>query len=370
VTGGAGEHRPLRVLVTGPDIAQSGGAGIQQHVRYLVAAFEHDPDIAVRPFAITTVTREEPWLLKGVRLLGKYLQLLFVVPAVDVVHVNSTIDNRSVVRDTGVVLIASMFGRPTVVQFHGGDAANLTTVRRSAVFRVARGALRRAAAVLFLSAEQGGPVVELFGLADARVHYVANYVPVDDYEYRPGAPMMGLHVLYLGRLHESKGVLEAVRAFGSCAEDGWTMRVAGAGPLQREVESAIALTPGAEYVGFAQGAEKRELLAASDVFVLPSAHFEGMPYGALEALASGLALVASANAGLARLVRDGWNGIVVPPLDTAAIAAALARLGDDRALLERMRANSRELAVGEYSLERGRQLFLALYRSAASRGSA
>jgi glycosyltransferase involved in cell wall biosynthesis len=353
------------VLVTGPDIAQSGGAGIQQHVRYLMSMFAHDEAIEIRPFAITSVVRDESWLLKGSRLLWKYVQLMVSMPGVDLVHVNSTIDNRSIVRDSGALLIAALWRRPTVLQFHGGDVSCLTHLAHGWLFRLARRAVRGASRVLFLSTDQGVPVVELFDVDSSRVEYVSNFVPVEDYAASPRPIVGDLRVLYLGRLHPSKGVTQTVQAFARVSEPQWELRVAGAGPQEAEVRSAISSTPRSQFLGFVQGAEKQALLDWADVFVLPSAHFEGMPYGALEALASGLALVASANAGLARLLRDGWNGIVVPPLDTDAVAQALQHLSASPELVASMGAHSRQLAVAEYSLSRGREVFSAIYFTAA-----
>jgi glycosyltransferase involved in cell wall biosynthesis len=350
-----------RVLVTGPDIAQKGGAGIQQHVRYLLEAFEADASIEIVPFAITTVVREEPWALKGARLLWKYLQLLFVTLGMDVVHINTTIDNRSIIRDSGVAWIAGLYRRPVVLQFHGGDVSNLSLVGSGRLYGFARRALRRASAVLFLSEVQGEPVRTLYGLDPERVKIVANYVPVGPTVSHVRPPADDLRVLFLGRLHETKGVLEAIEAFRRVARPEWRMRVAGAGPAETAVRAALADLQGAEFCGFVQGDEKQTLLEWADVFVLPSSHFEGMPYGALEALANGLAVVASANAGLASLVRDGWNGIVVPPLGTVEIAAALESLARNRVLLGEMQLHSRELAVREFSLERGREVFSAIY---------
>ena len=360
-----GARDPIRVLVTGPDTRQPGGAGISQHVRYLVQSFADDPGFLVEPFPITSVRTDEPWLWKGVRLLWRYAQLVAIVPRYDVVHVNSSIYDRSIVRDSGALLISALMRRPAVLQFHGGELGLLTRSRRGLLGRMARRALRGAACVLFLSAQQGDPVTREFGLA--RVRRVANYVPVDDYDPQAREPHAGLHVLFMGRLHPDKGAVESVAGFRKARRDGWELTVAGSGPAEHDVAEAIALTEGARFAGFVEGQERTRLLAWGDVFVLPSAHNEGMPYGVLEAAASGMAIVASDNAGLADLVREGWNGMVVPPLDAEAVAEALRAIGDEPSRLREMQRNSRDMAVREYSLAAGHEVFADIYREAATR---
>jgi len=81
-----------------------------------------------------------------------------------------------------------------------------------------------------------------------------------------------------------------------------------------------------------------DLLDAADVLVLPSRR-EGMGVAALEAMAVGCPVVASRVGGLRVTVLDGDTGLLVPPEDPAALAAALTRLLSDAALRQRMRAH-------------------------------
>jgi glycosyltransferase involved in cell wall biosynthesis len=82
-------------------------------------------------------------------------------------------------------------------------------------------------------------------------------------------------------------------------------------------------------------ADARALLDAADVFVLPSRH-EGMPLALLEAMDAGLPVVATRVPGCTEVVVDGVTGLLVPPEDPPALAAAIARLLADPALGRRM----------------------------------
>jgi glycosyltransferase involved in cell wall biosynthesis len=93
-----------------------------------------------------------------------------------------------------------------------------------------------------------------------------------------------------------------------------------------------------------------DFIAAADVFVNP-ADFEGLPVAVLEAMALGRPVVATAVGGVPGLVHDGDTGLLVPPGDPAALAAAIARVLDDPDLGSSLGAAGAKLVEAEYSLE-------------------
>jgi glycosyltransferase involved in cell wall biosynthesis len=140
----------------------------------------------------------------------------------------------------------------------------------------------------------------------------------------PAAPL----ALYTGRLHPAKG-LDCLLAAWKAVVARWpTARlwIAGEGPHQAALESqinAMGLHGRAVLVGAFDFVD--DLLAASDVFVLPSFE-EGMSLALLEAMAAGLPVVATDIAGNRRLVEDGREGLLVPPDNASALADALCRI--------------------------------------------
>ncbi len=89
------------------------------------------------------------------------------------------------------------------------------------------------------------------------------------------------------------------------------------------------------------------ILAAADMFVLPS-HFEGLPMSIIEAMLTGLPVVATAIRGPREQVVEGETGLLVPPQQSAPLAVALRRLTDDAALRARMGEAGRARAVALY----------------------
>ena len=147
-------------------------------------------------------------------------------------------------------------------------------------------------------------------------------------------------VLTCARLHQQKGHTFLLRAAAELPEAVFAL--AGDGPERATLEAqAAALALGDRVVFLGHRTDIPTLLAACDVFALPSL-YEGSSLAVLEAMAAGRAVVSSAIGGTDELVRDGDSGLLVPPGDADALAAALRRLlADDQlraALARRARA--------------------------------
>ena len=109
-----------------------------------------------------------------------------------------------------------------------------------------------------------------------------------------------------------------------------------------------------------------QILRAADFFVLPS-DTEGLPLSVLEAMAHGLPIVASRVGGIPELIGHNEQGILVPPGDSGALAAAIQSLADDPLLRRRLGDAARARAGGEFSLSTTVRNYDRLYRRAMSR---
>ena len=89
------------------------------------------------------------------------------------------------------------------------------------------------------------------------------------------------------------------------------------------------------------------LLRAADVFVLPSLH-EGLPLSVLEAARAGTPVIASRIGGTDEVITDGVNGLLFPPGEVTALAAAIERIRDDAPLARRIAAAASERVASEF----------------------
>jgi glycosyltransferase involved in cell wall biosynthesis len=168
-------------------------------------------------------------------------------------------------------------------------------------------------------------------------------------------------LIAVGRLKAPKDFLTLMRAFAELPEGSFEALIVGDGPDRATVEAEIH-SLGLD--GRVRLAGERDdvpaLLAASDVFVL-SSRSEGLPLSVLEAMAAELPVVASDVGGLRELVVDGETGILVPPGDAEALAAALGRLVEDRDLRRRLGAAGRAHAETFFDLTAFRRAHVELY---------
>ncbi len=225
------------------------------------------------------------------------------------------------------IVAARMLGVPAVVKLHGSDINQLAKLPGPR--RMLAWALPRAARVVAVSRALADEVCEL-GVPRERVAIVMNgvdstlFYPRDRAAARAelGLPADARIALYVGNLKPEKGVAELARAWPAVARRvaGAELVVVGGGPLRDEVASQAG--EHARLVG-PQPLDRVPLwMAACDVLVLPS-HSEGTPNVALEALASGRRIVATAVGGTPDLITSATLGALVPPRQVDALADAL-----------------------------------------------
>src|SRR5262249_5244968 len=131
-------------------------------------------------------------------------------------------------------------------------------------------------------------------------------------------------VLTLGRLDAQKGYPVLLEAAAQLPDADFA--VAGEGPERDVLEDLAGRLGIADRVHFlGHRTDVPELLAAADVFALPSL-YEGSSLAVLEAMAARRAVVSSAVGGTEELIEDGESGLLVPPGDAAALAGAIRRL--------------------------------------------
>ncbi len=218
------------------------------------------------------------------------------------------------------------------------------------------------------------------GIARERVHYLPNAIdmtrfrPATDEEKRElrrqlNVPADAVVCLFVGRLSREKGLMDLMEAWRSVTNamlliggpdmDGHPWNV---GPAAREFVARHRLESSVRFLGSVS--DVASLLRAADVAIQPS-HFEALGLSAIEALASGVPVVASAVGGLLDFMVDGENGKLCPPKDPTALAAAIRAVVDDGELRRRLAAGARASVLAEYDEAVVSERFGALLRQLA-----
>jgi glycosyltransferase involved in cell wall biosynthesis len=215
---------------------------------------------------------------------------------------------------------------------------------------------------------------ELEALVRRRVDVIANpvtAVPAPDEAKVPGD--RDRHTLLaVGRLAPEKGFDLLIDAFAQLAarHADWNLVILGEGPLRAPLEQRVAthhLAGRIALPGF--DAHVRAAMRRADLFVL-SSRYEGFPNALLEAMAEGTACVSfDCDTGPRELIDHGRNGWLVPPGDTAALAAALDRLMRNAGLRDQLGQRARAV-VAAYALPTILDQWSALVRSVSTRAAA
>lgn len=161
--------------------------------------------------------------------------------------------------------------------------------------------------------------------------------------------------IYVGTLTRRKGLIDLAAAMDLLVDRGVQLpvEVIGGSNEVGEVEAGkvretvLASRGRFAFKGSLETARVRERLAEACLFVLPS-HWEGQPIAILEAMAAGLPVVVTSIGANPDVVRDGVDGLLVPPHDPMRLADALERLARDPRLRLRMGAAARERAIAQF----------------------
>ena len=218
----------------------------------------------------------------------------------------------------------------------------------------------RAEAAEFVLVCSASAAAELQRRAGSAANVVLAYHGVDSERFMPGpgsAAEQPLTLLAVGRLVEKKGYRVLVDALAAVAAQGreFSCEIVGSGAGEAELREQInrlGLDDVVKLVGACTHQQAAEHYRRADVFVqasvvLGNGDRDGVPNSLLEAMASGLPVVASDVAGIPEVIADQGTGLLVPPANVDALAAALTRAIDDEALRRRLGAAARAHVVAE-----------------------
>jgi glycosyltransferase involved in cell wall biosynthesis len=362
----------IRVLMLGPGEGVIGG--ITTLTETLVPVLEQQVDLLY----LTTVRRRP--LKKSGKIslqnmalaVSQYARFLFALHRFrpHIIHLHTS-QGIAWLKDTFFVLMGKAHRCHVVIHVHAADFDELYGKKARWVQSYTRRVMRLADAVIAVSAEwrrRLGHIVPV-----DRVFTFRNCIAVDailpHFSHRSTD---GAKALFLGSVGPRKGAFDLLEAMSHLKSSGGYLHLWVAGYEEREGDLARARTRLEELhledmcqlVGTVRGVRKAQLLSEASLFVLPS-YNEGLPMAILEALAAGLAVVATPVGGIPEVIKDGHNGFLVTPGDVEALAEKLAILANDRHLREVMGRRNREIAEQELDVKPYVERLVALYESLA-----
>ncbi|GAB6187072.1 glycosyltransferase [Thermopirellula anaerolimosa] len=220
---------------------------------------------------------------------------------------------------------------PWVYHVHSPAARDSTAgLKNRITAAVERFCIRKAAAVITVS-ESLRRHMATAGVDATRLHVVHNGVPIAETP-RSADPPRGCWVLGTTALFRPrKGTEVLLHALARLREWNLPARLIAVGPFEtseyeahlKRLAHELHLDAAVQWLGFRR--DVAEMMRCMDLFVLPSLFGEGLPMVVLEAMALGLPVIASSVEGIPEAIRDGRDGVLVPPNDPDALASAAAR---------------------------------------------
>jgi glycosyltransferase involved in cell wall biosynthesis len=167
----------------------------------------------------------------------------------------------------------------------------------------------------------------------------------------------------VGRLTRQKGHTYALEAFSQISSrfPNAKLVIVGSGELEhdlRQFASELNLANQVTFAGFLN--DMPSVYAAIDILVMPSL-FEGLPFSLIEAMSMGRPVIASAVNGIPEIVKNGRNGILIPPRSSQALAEAIKDICGNQTLLLDMGKAAAHTVRTDFSIERMCSATRALY---------
>ncbi|MGE0083156.1 MAG: glycosyltransferase family 4 protein [Desulfococcaceae bacterium] len=302
----------------------------------------------------TTPEKRSVW--KGIRA---QISLIYEIISaiirhhVQIVHIH-TCSGFTFWRDCIHMLISKILGCAFVCHIHGGMFGLFVMYMNPVGRYIAKYFFENSAALIVLGRECQEKMI--FYAPEANWQVVPNGVPVP--VLRNAAKEKEPNFLFLGNLHQGKGVYDLIRAVNISCAHGFqgTVHIAGGAdsPIEKEKIEEMIRSYGLEnrikLPGIISGKQKEAYLEMADAFILPS-YAEGLPMAMLEAMAYELPLIVTNIGAIPEVISEGKEGYLIRPGDTAALADRIMCLYRDCELRQRMGKKGRERVLREYSMD-------------------
>jgi glycosyltransferase involved in cell wall biosynthesis len=259
---------------------------------------------------------------------------------------------------------------PYIVSLRGGDVPGHQREQLAGYHRMTRRLItfiwRRAHDVVANST--GLREQAMKAAPDVNISLIANGVDAERFDpcnIARKSDEKSARILFVGRVSYEKGLQYLLPALSKLESD-WRFTIVGQGPYTDEIEAmskTLGLEAKIEWTGWAARERLPQLYGDADIFVFPSTD-EGMPNTVLEAMASGLPVIATRIPGVEDLIEDGRNGILVPPADTIALQHALASVLHDKARRAALGKAARHHVMEAFTWRKSAERYMSLVKEA------
>jgi len=355
----------MKILITAPSLEERENvSGISTLVREIIKTDKND-------FTHFVAGRQDGekksvgWLTKQIALPAKFRQTIRREKP-DIIHINTALVPLSIMRDASLIFAAKRAKIPTLLHLHGGRFL-VEDFSNKFLERIAAKMLKSADKIVVLSEIEKENLTRRF--YDLKIEVLPNAVSIKELNIEKNSERKT--IIFLGRLHESKGLHEIIEACKTLEKENldFEFRCFGAGAEKDFFVGEMKKNLGEKffYGGVISGEEKWRELFRSDIFLLPSRYGEGLPIAMLEAMAAKCVTIAADVASVRAVVKNGENGFLVEPYNADQTADVLKNLLSDKSDWKTLRENARKTIEENYSMENYVRKLDGIYEETASK---
>lgn len=293
-------------------------------VNYFVNGSGHQKAFAIiiRPFQI---------ILNNFRF---YLKLIIFKPSL--IHINTSLGWKSIIRDSSFLIIAKLFKFPTLLFIHGWKTkiGNKFVTNRKAIISLIFTKIFHLPNSIIVLSKTFKKHLACLGIDSKKIFVVPNMVNCHQFSIQ--APEIEKYkkskdnytILFMSRFVKEKGVYELIKSIPLIIEKGYSnieLILAGDGNEKKNMKELckkLKITNSVSFLGYVRGQEKIIALKKANLFILPS-YSEGLPIVLLEAMAAGLPIITTKAGGITEIIKNEINGILLNNVNENNIANAI-----------------------------------------------
>lgn len=297
--------------------------------------------------------------IKLFRFLGSFILLFWklLTNRYDLCYLAITCHGKGFLKDAPFVLLCKLFGNKVVIHQHN---KGMSADADKPLYRWLLKLVYRNARVILLSWRLYPDISEIVKKENVMIcPNGIKLVPIEDVTEKGNKnDQEAIHILFLSNLLLEKGVLILLDALRILKDKDYNIVCDFVGAETKEINtsrfdkevSVRGIDSIVTYHGKKYGKDKQVFWNNSDIFAFPSNN-ETFGLVNLEAMANKLPIVSTNVGGIPDIVKDGVNGIIVPPSDAQALAEALEKLIINESLRREMGAHGRELLEQNFTQE-------------------
>lgn len=331
----------MKILISTPDLNK--GGGVTNYYIIMKDKFIED----VEYFTIGSRFEHEGIWQTTIRFIKDNLKFYIKLRNnnYDIIHLNTSLDFKSILRECIFILIAKSFHIKVLVMFHGWHK-KFEKLLIKYFFFLFKMIYFKSDAMIVLSSEfkdrlkKWGYKRNIYLSSTFVDDNLLIDINKDSIKAKFGNDRKTLTILFLARVEKAKGIYETIDAYKILKNRFRFLKliIAGEGTEIDNVYNYVIQNKidDIEFVGYVRGNFKKQTFVDSDIYILPTTHGEGMPTSVLEAMAFGLPIITRPVGGLKDFFEDGKMGYMSESKDPKVFAGFIEELINDKEKMKRI----------------------------------